>query len=248
MINWISSRYFSSKCTKKVLLGKPRILDIYDNYEMLEAKEALRKGMKLPAITSASVAFEKQIKKFARRYGLQTKNKTLQSIIDSFKYLPKPYDDISEFDLAELQELRIIRNKIVHAEADKVDNFGKIEDIISRFSNALSFIFVQELCNPNYSRFQPLKWQDNSLHFKIDDSILILSEQDIDNLLTEFNYSYRGRVKYMSGRNVISEQAGFSPYIFTYTIDGYAPFTLNEHDRMGIEDILINCIGIYKYG
>lgn len=151
---------------------------------------------------------------------------------DKHPQIPGFWDDF----IKEAKELNVLRNNIAHFD---VKGLAPLPEIYQRFKRANNVLRPFIVCSARRDRFTQFGWKKRLLHFRIDDQAFELSERDIENFLAELHPFTRGKIHFTAGKQIHTAMLELTNESFTYFIEGYVPFNLNEQEAMVLDDLLI---------
>lgn len=195
-----------------------------------------------------ALRFEKLVKNYIAFKAGHLPERNLNFLINNI--LPKyPLDPEIQTQwpafVAEVNVLRVYRNKLVHSE---FYDMPEISELCSRFEKCNATLSRFRMGAGYNRRFKPKRWTGDVLEIEIDETLYELQPEDVQNLLIELHPASRGKVHFIKGRIVTSKVLDYYYEKVTYFIEDFPQFELSEDESMSLEHLLNLVIGEHLYG
>lgn len=232
-----------------------------------EVVESFSSWKELPGYSEPSIEdlnfevfnFERSVKNFLSYEGQPT-NKKLFHLIEDMRGFPPTPEFQAEWDLRveQMQELRKLRNKLVHHKLEELhevideiqhldfDKSNKFNEIYSHFRTFNRILIPLKICSGDMSRFDCKKVENGTFFITIDNDVYSLNLDDINNLHSELEVDYRGKVNFSRGKMVVGKVQDFSYESVTYFIEGFPPFSLDYDEIAVFSEFLSSIVGAYS--
>ncbi|MFZ3282923.1 hypothetical protein [Pseudomonas sp.] len=215
----------------------------------LECTYTDRPGSHSPSLDdlrSQAVAFERSIFDYLTTKKAPPPTKKRETLDDAIKdrlsavpLYPQLASHWPRF-MDEANELRKIRNKIVHSD---FADLPEVADLYARFKRANEMLYPFKIYARKNKRFSCPEPSGEGVKVIIDGILYVLNPADVSNLLLELHPASRGKQNYIKGRAIEAKVTGYDVEKYTYFIGEAPPFELDQDEAATLEDMLISWVG-----
>lgn len=228
MLQWITQRFRRARR----YLPSNHFQDIPGSYEPT-----------IDDLRAEAINFDKYVNAYVERATGKKPKVSLGILVrDILKHHPQNPDQPERWKefVKKAIDLKGYRNRIIHADTK---GLPPISELYEQFKKANAILRPLRVCTARRDRFTQFRWKMDFLNFKIDEQSFCLSQQDIENLLSELHPSSRSRIYFEAGKQVNSAMLDVENIARTYFVEGYEPFKLSDEEAMALDDLLICFLG-----